>query len=135
MHIPLTNKLMYSEPIIIFLTQKRNLFILVIQKYLTRDIEWEQNWFYEIWNAHHHQHLCLFIIRLVTSIDVFIVVIILKEIRYDEQVRKLQIDITTFFKTPNSIVFIIFLTWCSHVLKVFRIKIRLTKNTIIWNRK
>ena len=39
MHIPLTNKLMYSEPIIIFLTQKRNLFILVIQKCLTRDIE------------------------------------------------------------------------------------------------
>ena len=43
MHIPLTNKLMYSEPIIIFLVQKRNLFILVIQKYLTRDIECEQN--------------------------------------------------------------------------------------------
>ena len=72
--------------------QKRNLVILVIQKYMTWELEGEQNWFYEIWNAHHHQHLCLFIIRLVTSIDVFIVVIILKEIIVDEQVRKLPID-------------------------------------------
>ena len=130
MHIPLTNKLMYSEPIIIFLPQKRNLFILVIQKYLTRDIEWEQNWFYEIWNAHHHQHLCLFIIRLVTSIDVFIVVIILKEIIYDEQVRKLPIDnVNRIWRLQFNCVYYFFDLMFSRAKLVWS-KFRLTKNTI-----
>ena len=72
--------------------QKRNLVILVIQKYMTWGVEWETKLI--LWNSIHSSPptLCLFIIWLVTSIDVFIVVIILKEIIVEEQARKLPID-------------------------------------------